>query len=92
VEKETAWIDRNYKHYHMSEIEDGHLINILGFMTRGGGYAHFLTNSKIKALFNEANKRGLSHEHSLNKAIEMREEKDFITEMDRIGFHEEDFW
>jgi hypothetical protein len=59
LEDEVAWIDKNYKHYSMDEISDSHLINILRFISDGGGYDHFLTEGKIINLLKEAFDRGL---------------------------------
>jgi hypothetical protein len=64
-----AWIDRGRRQYTMDEIEDSHLINILKFLCRGGGYMDFVTHEKIIALFEEADERGLKHNQNLGTAI-----------------------
>lgn len=68
MNNEVAWIDAGYKRYHMKEIEDSHLRNILQFVERGKGWAHFLQDDKIDALFSEAELRDIKHEHSISIA------------------------
>jgi hypothetical protein len=81
MENEIAWIDRNYKEYSMDEILDSHLLNILRFMCKGGGYSYFLTTEKIINLFDEANKRNLKHSNKLIDALESRDLKDLMEEI-----------
>lgn len=79
-----AWVDREQNELTMDQISDRYLLNILGFLERGGGYTHFLDEDKIRALFSEANKRGLKHNHDLSLAIVEIEEK-FVREEEEIG-------
>lgn len=71
VEEESAWMNVNYDEFKMNEIDDKYLINILSFLCRGGGFTDFLTDEKIEALFEEANKRGMKHHHDVKKALEI---------------------
>lgn len=66
---ERAWIDREGKSYTMDEISNKHLLNILRFMCNGGGYTYFLSKERIKDLFNEADRRRLTHRSCLTGAI-----------------------
>lgn len=74
--REVAWIDRFGNKYTMDELSDRYLLNILGFLCRGGGYVHFLTEERITNLFNEAARRGLHHNHHLDVALDYYREKD----------------
>jgi hypothetical protein len=64
-----AWIDRGRRKYTMDEITDSHLVNILKFLCKGGGYMDFVTPEKIIELFEEAERRDLEHTQSLGTAI-----------------------
>jgi hypothetical protein len=67
---DIVWIDKHYKSYKMEDIKDSHLKNILGFMCRGGGFADFLSDSKIRNLFQEADNRGIKHSFKLKTALD----------------------
>lgn len=69
MDKPIAWMDINRKSYYMEQISDEYLLNIIKFVSKGGGYLNFLTEKKIRNLFREADIRGLKHECSLSKAI-----------------------
>lgn len=64
-----AWIDAHGIEYRMDDIDNEYLINILGFVCRGGGYAHVVTVENVINLFRESYKRGLNHSNSLSDAI-----------------------
>jgi methyltransferase-like protein len=69
TKKEVAWVDKKGKQYAMNEIKDSHLLNIISFMCRGGGYVSFLDTEKISNLFTEAASRNLKHHHNQQNAI-----------------------
>lgn len=72
-DNEVAWIDKEGKEYRMRDIQDSHLLNILRFVCRGKGHSWFLTESKIRSLFEEADRRGLKHRYNIHDALyEMR--------------------
>jgi len=66
---EIAWVDKKYMHYKMSEISNRYLLNILGFMCKGGGYSDLLTTDKICKLFDEAHDRRLDHDFNIADAV-----------------------
>lgn len=65
----TAWIDINTREYKLCNITDSHLLNILNFITRGGGYDSFMSVEVIERLYNEAIKRELKPHYSLNRTL-----------------------
>lgn len=72
-DNEIAWIDKDRKEYLMRDIQDSHLLNILRFMCRGNGHLWFLTETRIRSLFDEADRRGLKHRCDIHEALyEMR--------------------
>lgn len=66
----TAWVDRQLKRYKMEDIKDSHLLNILRYMCKGGGYVDYMSFEIIENLFAEADKRGLKHSNSIHMAID----------------------
>lgn len=70
-----AWEDKNNKKHKMDDISDSYLKNILGFISRGGGYTSFLDIEKINQLFSEADNRGLKHPYNIKEAVHAYLEK-----------------
>ena len=70
-----VWYDVNLKAYTLQDIDDRYLLNILNFISRGGGYTDLMTEKNIELLFNEANKRKLKHKHTLKQLKEAFREK-----------------
>lgn len=70
-----AWMTEDGTYLDMDEIADSHLLNIVKFLERGGGHSWFLDVVKIVDLFDETDRRGLSHRCSLGEAIRRFEEK-----------------
>lgn len=68
---EAVWMNVEQKRFMMNEIDDAYLLKILEFMCHGGGFMHFLTESKINALFDEAEKRGIKHTFIRLDALQM---------------------
>ena len=64
-----AWVNRRHRHIQMNEIGNGYLLNLIGFVTKGGGYSNHVNPNVIKNLFNEAEVRGLKHDNNLEIAI-----------------------
>lgn len=64
-----VWCDKNYKTYTLKEIDDRYLLNILKFISNGGGYTEFMSEKTITLLFNEAKKRGIKHNYELEQLI-----------------------
>lgn len=65
--KNIAWIDVHHRKYTLSQLDDGHLMNIIKFIYRGGGYDQFLTREKVANLYVEARKRGFKFHFSLKE-------------------------
>jgi hypothetical protein len=70
-----VWYDCNFKGYTLQDIDDRYLLNILNFISRGGGHADLMSENNIKKLFNEANKRKLKHNHTLEQLKEAYRDK-----------------
>lgn len=68
---EAVWMSVEKKTFKLDEIDDAYLLKILEFMCHGGGFMHFLTDTKIEALFEEAEKRGLEHTFIRKEALQM---------------------
>lgn len=64
------WYDCNFKAYTLQDIDDRYLLNILNFISRGGGHIYLMTEKNIELLFNEANRRKLKHNHTLEQLKE----------------------
>lgn len=76
--RDEVWCDINGKKYILQEIDDRYLLNILKFIARGGGYTDFLSEEKIKKLYNEATRRNIKHNLKL---------KDLLNEFyDKLNF------
>jgi hypothetical protein len=58
---ETVWVDINGKEDAIEEIDDRYLLNILKFISRGGGYTCFMSDEIITKLYKEADRRKLKH-------------------------------
>lgn len=69
MEKNYVWQDINYRKYKLQEIDDRYLYNILKFISNGGGNIEFLDDAKIETLFNEAQKRKIKHNFTLEQLI-----------------------
>lgn len=82
--KDVAWIDTNHNKLGMKSISDRHLLNILRFVEKGRGWASFLTDEKIQNLFNEASKRDIKHEFSVDLAVKNVNTKREIEESDNF--------
>lgn len=68
---EIAWIDVYGRKYTMDEISDEHLLNIVKFVSNGGGHPHFMTEEVIRNLFIEVDRRGFRHHpYRLDKALQ----------------------
>lgn len=67
--RETVWVDINGKEYSIEEINDRYLLNILKFISRGGGYTYFMSDEMITKLYKEANRRKLKHSLKLKDLI-----------------------
>lgn len=80
--EDVAWVDTNYNELGMKSISDRYLLNILRFIEDGRGWTSFLTNEKIQNLFNEADRRELKHEFSVDLAMLNIEEKRELEEDD----------
>lgn len=74
-EKDIVWCDVNNNKYTLKEIDDRYLLNILRFISRGGGYKDFLDEGKIRKLYNEANRRKIKHNLKLVDLISAYYEK-----------------
>jgi hypothetical protein len=72
--EDIVWIDEQGREYTMDEIDNKYLINILGFICRGGGYEINLTAENIINLFIESYERGLNYDKSLSNAVLNKEE------------------
>ena len=55
----VAWVDRAGTQFTLRDISDDYLINIIGFVVRGGGYREYRTLSNIQTIYDEAINRGL---------------------------------
>lgn len=53
------WIDKEDRKYKANEISDSHLINIINYIAKGGGYLFFLSERVIDDIYDEAITRGL---------------------------------
>lgn len=71
LHKFEKWLDENP----LPDIDDRYLLNILNFISKGGGYTELMTEKNIELLFNEANKRKLKHKHALKQLKEAFREK-----------------
>lgn len=74
-DNEVAWIDKDKREYRMRDIQDSHLLNILRFICRGNGDPSFVTDDRIRALFDEADRRKLKHFSNLSVAIRAMRDK-----------------
>lgn len=70
-----VWYDVNYNAYTLQDIDDRYLLNILNFISKGGGYTELMTEKNIEKLFKEANRRKLKHNHTLKQLKEAFREK-----------------
>lgn len=59
----------------MEQIDDKYLLNILGFLCKGGGCIAYTDDDNIFKLFSEANRRGLTHNLSINKAFSIQDRR-----------------
>lgn len=91
MEKEIAWVDKNYNTLAMDEIDDRYLLVIIRFMSNGGGHISFLTQDKVEALFGEADRRGLSHDYRVDVALEALNIKGMMGEMNSLFAHDHDW-
>lgn len=57
--KNIVWEDVKRNKYLLSDIGSSHLLNILKFIQRGGGYGKYVVYSNIRMLHEEALRRGL---------------------------------
>ena len=82
------WIDKNYRRYWKSEVDNRYLINIANALTKGTGHIDFCTAERIDNIFEECYLRGLmtadeAHEKCM-KAIDAmtkkREEEAMVSE------------
>lgn len=80
-EKDYVWCDRDYNYYTLEEIDDKYLLNILKFLSNGGGYSSKLSEEKIRKLFNEAKKRKLKCNYKLNDLINTFHQKCYYEEI-----------
>lgn len=69
LKDEYVWCDRNHRYWTLKEIDDRYLLNILRFISNGGGYTEAMNEKNITALFKEANKRKLKHNLKLKDLI-----------------------
>lgn len=68
----VAWIDVDNNEYSLSDISDEHLLNILNFINRGGGYDSFVTVPVVGNLYSEAIERGLKPKYKLRQIVDNR--------------------
>lgn len=85
LEDDFVWKDAKGILYRLEDINDTYLYNILRFMSNGGGYAFFLDKSKIRKLFNEAERRGIEHNFKCKKVEKIisakRGEAEYLTQI-----------
>lgn len=53
------WIDKQDKKYKSNDVTDRHLLNIINYIAKGGGYLYFLSERVIDDIYDEALLRGL---------------------------------
>ena len=75
MKKDYVWCDINKNEYELKDIDDRYLFNILRFISNGGGYTEFLDDTKIEKLFNEAKKRNIKHNFTIEQLIDAFHEK-----------------
>ena len=56
-----AWIDKNRKEYRLNEITDSHLLNLLTYVYKGGGWDSFVNLESMERLYDESLKRKLNY-------------------------------
>lgn len=53
------WIDKERKKYYAKDVTNRHLLNIIKYIAKGGGYLSFLSYNVINDIYDEAIMRGL---------------------------------
>lgn len=69
MNKNYVWCDRNYNYYTLEDIDDRYLLNILKFISNGGGYVYNINANNIRSLYEEASRRNLKHNYDLRDLL-----------------------
>lgn len=69
------WIDKYDKKYKSSDVSDRHLLNIINYITKGGGYLFFLNHQVIDDIYDEAIIRGLKPKHRRSELKDKYDER-----------------